>query len=234
MGVSVGDKRAAAIEVGVSVLFAVEASEAVLEGGDLGDGLGAGVGFCWLDAEVRLTLGAGTPPIGEADFSAVGASIMSLLLALLLLSPTREPDDVGDASEAREGLSDLVMLDALRLFELPRASRASRLRLSLPALLVGFPFLPVLLLPAALAAVLPLAASRLLTLSCSRCMISECESSVPATSVEPRSACENEEREDPGLRLAPLVALDEEPSSSICILATPARVDSAAVSTEPL
>lgn len=121
------------------------------------------------------------------------------------------------------------MLEALRLFELPRASLA--ILLPLLEVLVFFPFFP--LLPVVLAA-LPLAASRLLTLSCSRCMISECERSVPAMGAEPRSACENEERDDPGLRLAALGAFEEEPSSSICILATPARVDSAAVSTETL
>lgn len=230
---SVGDRRAASIEVGVAVLFPVDAGEAGLEGGDLGEGLVAG--FCWLVAEVRLTLGAGIPPMGEAVFSAVGASmvLLLLLLPLDLSSAARELDGVDRAPDAREGLSDLVMFEALRLFKLPRASLATLLPLL--EVLVFFPFFPLLpvVLAAALAA-LPLAASRLLTLSCNRCMISECERSVPVMGTEPRSACEKEERDEPGLRPVALGALDEEPSSSICILATPARVDSAAVSTETL
>ena len=83
---SVGDNNAASIEVGVALLFAVdEAGDDGLGIGDLGDGLAAG--FCSLVAEVRLTLVAGTPAAAEADFSAVGASIVLLLLSLLLLPP---------------------------------------------------------------------------------------------------------------------------------------------------
>lgn len=65
---------------------------------------GCGVdGFCWLEAEVRRTLGAGMPlPLGVAEVSAVAALLLSTLRRL------------GCGDEAR---SDVLMLEAVRLVD---------------------------------------------------------------------------------------------------------------------
>ena len=131
------------------------------------------------------------------------------------------------------------MLAAERLVEpaLPSLAALLLLLLAEEPLLVALPFLPFLSLPLRVPpsesiAALPLAASRLLTLSCNFCMISECDRSVPAIGTEPRSVCENEDRDDRGFRAVALGALEGPTLSSICMLATPARVLSAAVSSE--
>lgn len=142
-----------------------------------------GTGFGWLVAEVRLTLGAGTPPTGAADVSAVAVVLLALLRRL----------EFGDAANARVELSDLAMLEAERLVEADLPTLAALalllpLLLLAPALTAFLPFLPwpSVPLPESMAA-LPLAASRLLTLSCSFCMISEWDRSVPMIGAEPRS-----------------------------------------------
>lgn len=78
VGVSVGDSSAASIDVGVVLLFCKDGDQ----GFEAGCGVGLGAGFCWLDAEVRRTLGAGTPLRGAAEFSAVALVLLSLLRRL--------------------------------------------------------------------------------------------------------------------------------------------------------
>lgn len=219
-GVSVGDRSAASIDAGVVSLLL--------------DGIaGLDAVFCWLDAaEVRLTLRAGFPSLAAAEVSAVATLLLSLLRRL----------EAGDAADERLGLSDLPMLAAARLCELPRASLAALTLLPTLMLLV-VQLAPTLLaffcLPSlspsmvepcsARVAAFPLAASRLLTLSCSLCMISECVRSVPAIGAEPRSdekdRVDRTFRDDAGAR-------SKEEASSICILATPTSVVSAAASSE--
>lgn len=101
VGVSVGDNRAASIEVGV-VLLTLDGDEE-----DEGD-VGLEAGFCWLVAEVRLTLEAGTPATDAADDSAIAVWLLALLRRL----------DCGDEADARAAGSGWPMLAADRLVEL--------------------------------------------------------------------------------------------------------------------
>ena len=100
---SVGERSAASIELGTESLLSpgdvglegglglnerraasmVAGGPLVLEaGGDSFEGDG-GVdliaGVCWLEAEVRLTLAAGTPATGAADVSAVVVTLVGSL-----------------------------------------------------------------------------------------------------------------------------------------------------------
>ena len=111
---SVGDNKAASIDVGVELLLrdaAVDAGEAALDGG-FGEGFGE-------DAEVRLTFGAGSSSLGVPDF----------WLAKVLLVPLARTPTSGEAADGCDKSSDSAMLVAVRLTELARATLSALVKL---------------------------------------------------------------------------------------------------------
>jgi len=205
VGLSVGESSAASIEVGVEFSFRggedglgdkADKACSIVAGGRLlvrvvtgafGEAAGDGFesGFCWLEADVRLTLAAGTPATEVVDFVAADFFAVVVVRGGLL---DWLAWDVASCAGAWRGEWSLERFEADRL-DGPVASDLAALAALIEAVsfLALMPLWLLLLAFSAMRAALPLATSRLLALSCSFCMITECERSVPGMASERRS-----------------------------------------------